>query len=454
MKILIIGAGPGGYEAALYAAKRGADVTLVEQNRLGGTCLNAGCIPTKSLLASTDALYAVEQAGNFGISAAVNGRDFAAVYARKDKVVSGLVSGIDYLMNAAKVHVVYGRGVLVDSSTVRVQKDEELFTADSIILATGSVPSVPEVFIHDSEFVLNSDEVLSLTDAPSSIIIVGGGVIGCEIGQFLRRMGSDVVIIEMMPHLLPLEDSDCAKVLERRFRRERIQFVCGKGVKTVEKTASSVRVVLEDGSSYEAQKALVATGRSPATKGIGLETAGITADKRGYIPVDDFMRTSVPGIYAIGDIVATPQLAHVAAKEGLTAVDHIFGDAHAMSYNAVPRCVYTDPEVACVGLTEDDAQKNGVTYSAGRFDFIALGKAKTSGKTDGFVKILVDEHDVVLGASITGAHATELIQTLTLAVELRLTSAQIGGCIFPHPTMSEAIMEAAHNAHSAHHSNP
>lgn len=450
MKITVIGAGPGGYEAAIYAAKKGAQVTLIEKGKVGGTCLNMGCIPTKALLASGDALYEVEKAKDFGIlTEGVPAPDQQAIIARKDKVVSALVKGVEQLLDANGVALLRGTARIQGPGRVTVQTETgpENVDADAIILATGSVPAVPGFIPYDGKGVITSDEFLSLDKMPAALVIVGGGVIGCEMGQYAARMGGKVTIVEMLPHLLPQEDEDTAAALERRFRRDKIKVMAGVGIAEVQQTEGGVRAVLADGTALDADMLLVSTGRRPYTEGLGLQEAGIKTDEKGFVPVDGTMQTAVPGIYAIGDIVPTPQLAHVAAKEGFVAVDNILGNKKEMDYRAVPRCVYTAPEVAAVGSTEMELTAQGRAYKAGRFDNIALGKAKAAGKTEGFVKVLTDAQDIVVGAAIVGAHATDMLQLLTTAVQLRLTAAELGGCIFPHPTMSEGVMEALHDLH-------
>lgn len=451
MRVTVIGAGPGGYEAALYAAKCGCQVTLVEKDKLGGTCLNKGCIPTKSLLAVTDNLHGLHLAEGYGIHTHGGATPvFAKAFDRKNEIVSSLVAGVEFLMKANQVQVISGTARLKGKDTVAVMKNNggvEMVTADRIILATGSVPAMPQMFGYDGKQVISSDEALSLTEMPRSIVIVGGGVIGCEIGQFLRRMGCEVTIVEMLPHLLPHEDKDVARVLERQFKQEGIRVICGQMVASVEKQKQQVQVVLQDGTVLLAEKALISIGRSPATTHIGLDSVGIVRDERGYIPVDGRMRTKAEGIYAIGDIVATAQLAHVAVREAFVAVDDIVGQGGDIDYRAVPRCVYTSPEVASVGLTEEQAKEKDISVAVGRYDFKTLGKAKAAGKPDGFVKILTDERDVVVGGAVVGAGATELLQSITMAVQLGITAKQLGEIIYPHPTLCEAIMEAAHDVH-------
>ena len=452
MKITVVGAGPGGYEAAIMAAKLGAEVTVIEKKTPGGTCLNRGCIPTKALLATADVLETIHNAKAFGIN--VDGTvaaDFEAIMERKAKVVSSLVKGIEYLFNANNVTMIKGTGKLVDKNTVAVLKDDgstETIATDKIILATGSVPIVPAMFQFDGKKVISSDEVLELQELPESMIIVGGGVIGCEIGQFLSRMGTQITIVEMVDQILPLEDAETAKQLARQFKKDKIKVLTGNGIISVEMTETGVKANLANGKSVEAEVMLVAIGRRSFHDHLNAQGAGVALDERGRIKVNDKMETNVAGIYAIGDIVATPLLAHVAAKEGIVAAyNAVKGAGKTVAYKAVPRCVYTEPEVAGVGLTERECEAQGIAYKVGQFDFRALGKAQAMSKILGFVKIIVDANDVIIGAAVVGAHATDLLAELSLAVHLGLTAEQIGDCIHAHPTLSEAIMEAAHDVH-------
>ena len=451
MKVIVLGAGPGGYEAALYAAKRGHEVTLIEKNKLGGTCLNCGCIPTKALLACSDVLYSVQVAKDFGIQHEGASVSFQTIMTRKAGIVNGLVNGIGFLMGQNHVNVVNGYGRLAGAGAVEVELADgtkETYTADKIILATGSTEAVPPIFPYDGVNVITSKEVLELDELPESIAIVGGGVIGCEVGQFLARLGSKVTIIEMMEHVLPAEDKDVARVLNQSLKKDGATVLCGVAVQSMEVADGSVAVKLSNGETVVAKKALIAIGRKPNTRDIGLETVGIKTNERGFIPVSAAMETNVENIYAIGDIVPSAQLAHVASKEGFVAVDHLSGKENvSMTYHAIPRCVYTDPEVAAVGITEDAAKKQGLQFTKGTFDFTALGKAKAAGKTNGFAKVLADENGVIVGASIVGAHASDMLSMMTLAVELGLTVDQVNSSIFPHPSMSEAIMEAVHDTH-------
>lgn len=451
MKIAVIGGGPGGYEAAIMAAKKGAEVTVIEKDRVGGTCLNRGCIPTKALLASSEVIHTMKEAGKQGINilGEVN-MDYSFMVDRKDGIVNGLINGIEFLFRSNNVKKVNGKGKLVDKNTVEIEKPDgttETDHFDYIILATGSVPVCPGIFKYDGRRVITSDEILNLKTPPKSLILVGGGVIGCEIGQYLRRMGTEVTIVEMLPQILPLEDEDVAKQLLRQFKREKIQVITGDGIASVDNNEDSVIANLQSGVSIKADMMLVAIGRRGYTEDLGLENAGIFVDGKGRVLTDATMKTNVNNIYAIGDIVNSPLLAHVASKEGLTAVYNIFGKKKEMSYKAVPRCVYTIPEVAGVGQTVSELKSKGAEYRVGTFDFKSLGKAQCMGKTEGFMKVITDTNDVIIGAAIVGAHATDLLAELSLAVHLGLTAKQVGDVIHPHPTLSEGIMEALHDVH-------
>lgn len=451
MKIVVIGGGPGGYVAALKAAMLGADVTVVEKGKVGGTCLNVGCIPTKALLACSDVLNTVKEAKKFGINFEADVKaDFAAIMERKEKVVTNLVKGIEYLFESKGVKLVRGSGRLVSNKEVEVTKEDgtkESIQADKIILATGSIPVVPRFLPYDGKNVMTSDEVLNLKEQPKSMIVVGGGVIGCEIGQFLSRLGTEVKIVEMLPQLLPLEDEDTAKILQRSFKQGKIKFFVGDGISTVEVGEGNVVATLQSGKKVEAEKMLVAIGRRPYTDGLGLEELGIQAD-RGKVIVNEYLETNIEGVYAIGDLTISPDLAHVASRQGIVAVENaILDKKKKMSYKAVPGCVFTEPEVASVGMKEKQAKEAGINYKVGKFDFRGLGKAQAMGKLQGFVKVITDEKDVIIGAAIIGERAADMLGELTVACELGLTAEQVGEVIHPHPTLCEGIMEALHDVH-------
>ncbi|MBI6873913.1 dihydrolipoyl dehydrogenase [Clostridium aciditolerans] len=451
MKLVVIGGGPGGYVAALKAAMLGAEVTIVEKGKVGGTCLNVGCIPTKALLACSDILNTVKEAKKYGIQ--IEGdikADFATIIERKEKVVTQLVKGIEFLFESKGVKLVRGLGKLVSNKEVEVTKEDgtkESIQADKIILATGSVPVVPKFLPYDGKNVMTSDEVLNLKEQPKSIIVVGGGVIGCEIGQFLNRLGTEVKIVEMLPQLLPLEDEDVAKILQRSFKQEKLKFFVGDGISTVEVEDGKVIAILSSGKKVEAEKMLVAIGRRPYTDGLGLEELGIQTE-RGRVIVNEYLESSVEGIYAIGDLTIGPDLAHLASRQGIVAIENaVLDKKKKVSYKAVPGCIFTEPEVASVGMKEKQAGEAGINYKVGKFDFRGLGKAQAMGKFQGFVKVITDEKDVIIGASIIGERASDMLGELTLACELGLTAEQVGEVIHPHPTLCEGIMEALHDVH-------
>ena len=451
MKLVVIGGGPGGYVAALKAAMLGAEVTIVEKGKVGGTCLNVGCIPTKALLACSDILNTVKEAKKYGIQ--IEGdikADFTTIIERKEKVITQLVKGIEFLFESKGVKLVRGLGKLVSNKEVEVTKEDgtkESIQADKIILATGSVPVVPKFLPYDGKNVMTSDEVLNLKEQPKSIIVVGGGVIGWEIGQFLNRLGTEVKIVEMLPQLLPLEDEDVAKILQRSFKQEKLKFFVGDGISTVEVEDGKVIATLSSGKKVEAEKMLVAIGRRPYTDGLGLEELGIQAE-RGRVIVNEYLESSVEGIYAIGDLTIGPDLAHLASRQGIVAVENaVLDKKKKVSYKAIPGCIFTEPEVASVGMKEKQAGEAGINYKVGKFDFRGLGKAQAMGKFQGFVKVITDEKDVIIGASIIGERASDMLGELTLACELGLTAEQVGEVIHPHPTLCEGIMEALHDVH-------
>jgi len=455
-RIVVLGAGPGGYVGAIKAAKMGAEVTLVEKDTVGGTCLNRGCIPTKALLASSDVLTNIRQAKDFGIIVEGDVKpDINFIVDRKDKIVERLVSGIEFLLNKNNVRLVKGTGKITDKNKVTVTKDDgttEDIEADAIIIATGSLPARIPIFPYDGEKVITSDEALNLRQIPKSMIIVGAGVIGCEFAMFFNTLGTSITMVEMMDHVLPLEDREIGQEMEKVMKRKKIKLMLKAKIERVEKTDSGVKAIFGDGKEIEADMMLVAIGRQANIAGLGLEELGVAVE-RGRILVDDYMQTNVENIYAIGDVVPGAQLAHLASAEAECAVENIMGHKCEMNYQAVPRGVFTDPEVSGVGLTEEEAIARGYTVKKGDFAFKGLGKAQAMGQFVGKVKVIVDEKtDKLLGASIIGPHATDLIHELAVGVRYGLTAEQLGRVIHSHPTLSEAVMEALQdvNGLSAH----
>lgn len=448
MRIIIIGGGPGGYVAAIKAAMSVADVTIIEKSKIGGTCLNVGCIPTKALLASSEVLSQIENASKFGLEVEGNVKiNFNEIMSRKDKIVTQLVSGIEFLFNKKGVNYIKGFGSLMNKNTIKVEKEDgttEILQGDRIILATGSVPVVPKLFPYDGMKVVTSDELLNIKKLPKSIIIVGGGPIGCEIGQFFRKLGTEITIVEMKSHIVPLEDEDVAKQLARSFKMDKIKVIANDAITNVTIEGNDVVAELGSGKLIKSELMLVAVGRKPYFQGLGLENIGIKTEK-GKICVNDNMETNVSGIFAIGDLVDSPALAHVAEKEGIIAVENALGKNKIISYKAVPNCVFTEPEIASVGINEEMAKEKKIEYKIGKFDFRSLGKAQAIGKIQGFVKIIADSDNKIIGASIVGPHATDMLGELTLAVQYELNIDSLSDIIYPHPTLSEAVMEALHS---------
>ena len=451
--VAILGSGPGGYAAAIHAAQAGLKTAIIEkQPRLGGTCTLVGCIPTKALLQSAAVVEAVRGAGEHGVQVGAPVVDMAGVLARKRKIVDASSNGVSFLMKKNKVDVIHGFGRVAAPGKLEVQgEDGKTQTVEykNLILATGS--SVREIpgLESDGKVVLNSDQILELDRVPKSLIVVGAGAVGMEFASVFASFGSQVTIVELMPHLLPNEDEEISKEIERAYRKRKIDFLLETKVEALERRSNGVKatVVGKDGKKkeIEAEILLSAIGRKPMTEGIGLEKLGIQTE-RGFIPVDEMMRTKAPGVYAIGDIVPTPMLAHLAQHEAAVAVDHIAGkNPEPIRYDRCPSATYCSPEVASVGLTERAAREKGYDVRVGKFPFSAIGKARILGETSGMVRIVSDaKYDEVLGVHIVGPHATDLISEACAALRLESTSEDLVKTIHPHPTLSEAVGEAAY----------
>ena len=450
--VIVIGSGPGGYVAAIRAAHLGLKTAIVEKDKkLGGTCLLRGCIPTKSLLHSADLLEEIRHAKDFGIIAGDVSFDFGGVQKAREKVVQKSAAGVEYLMRQNKIEVFSGHGRLKNSTTVTVDgpSGKEELQAKNIILATGSVPrNVPFIKIDGKRFV-SSDEILELKEPPKSLIVLGAGAVGVEFASVYKRFGTEVTVVEMLDTLVPIEDTDVSREFEKLFKKRGVKAHLGTKLEKVETQGNSVVATLsKDGKTFTetAEMLLVAVGRAPVTQDVGLQAAGVTADKGGYIEVDGLMRTDVDNIYAIGDIVRTPWLAHIASAEGILAADHIAGhDPKPLNYLQTPSCTYSDPEVGSVGLTERAAKEKGYKVKVGKFPFAAIAKARIGGNTDGFVKIVSEErYDEILGVHIIGPHATDLIAEACVALRLECTTEELAHTIHAHPTLSEGVLEAAH----------
>ncbi len=453
--IAILGAGPGGYVAAIRAAQLGARVTVVENQALGGVCLNWGCIPSKALLSVVDLGDKIKKAGDLGIQVAGNvGYDPAVMVARKNKVVGTLVKGIATLFGTWGIEHLDGTGELLDARTIRVLKKDGAdtqVTADAVVIATGSSwPNLP-LFPIDGRQIITSKQALDLARIPPGLLIVGGGVEGCEFASLYSGLGTAVTIVELLPQLLPLEDEEIGRFMERELKKRGVDIRTGTTVEKVERREKSVHAILKDGSTITADQLLVSVGRGFNSRGIGLEKAGVLVGSRGEIQVNERMETNVHGVYAIGDVVGKAMLAHVASTQGKVAVENILGHDRCMNYDVVPAGIFTLPEIGRVGLTEQQAREQAVSrgrqadtaIKVGRFRYAGLGKAQGTGDITGLFKVIADaESGKLLGVHIVGAHAADLIHEATLAMQLGATVAQVADMIHAHPTLAEGMMEA------------
>lgn len=462
--VIVIGAGTGGYVAAIRAAQLGLSVAVVErQKTLGGTCLIWGCIPTKALLEHAHALKIAQAAKEWGLSG-IDGAavkiDMPAVHARKDKMVAGLTGGIEMLFKKNKVEWIKGTARLTGGKNVEVtlhDGGQQLLAArKEVIVATGSVPrSVPGIEV-DKKQIIFSDEAIHLKEVPKTVVVLGSGAVGVEFASIFKSYGSDVTVIELLPRLVPGEDEAISAELEKNFKRRGIKSYTNTKVTSAKAGAKGVEIEMTGGKTptLSVDMLLVATGRGPVTEGLGVEAVGLTLD-RGYVVVDQLFRSNVAGISAIGDVITMGgphyQLAHVSSMEGVLLAERIAGhDVRAINYDHVPRCTYCDPEIGSVGLTEAQAKQHGYEVRVGSFPFRALGRARMAGETDGFVKIVADKkYDEVLGVHIIGPRATELVAEAVLALRLECTVEELVKTIHAHPTMSEAVGEAAHAVHGA-----
>lgn len=449
--ILFLGSGPGGYVGALRAGRLGARVAIIEKNHVGGTCLNIGCIPTKALLSTVEVVESVKHGADFGINVEGYSIDFPKMMQRKDKVVQQLRKGVEFLFKKDNVRLLRGTGKMLDPHTVEIKGQDgktEKITSRSIIIATGSVPALlPVPGLEIGKSVWTSTEILSATAVPKSLLVVGGGYVGLEFGYTFAALGSDVTVVEMLPQIAGATDGEVAAELERVLKRAGLKILTNTTVIGAEdtKNGKKVKVKSSDGKEQdiEAEKVLIAVGRKPFTEGIGLEELGIN-NERGRIIVNERMQTNVPGVYAIGDCIGNPMLAHVASHEGLVAVANCLGHTEHMNYRAVPGVVFTHPEVASVGLTEEEArQQYGEDVRIGKFPFSANGKALGMGQRDGFVKVIAEpKYGELLGVHIIGPHATDMITEAVVAMQSEATVEDIAASIHPHPTLSEPIHEA------------
>lgn len=449
--IIIIGSGPGGYVAAIRASQLKMKVAVVEKSEIGGICLNWGCIPTKSLLKSSQVLDYIKHSSDYGIR--IEGEvkpDFNAIIARSRSVAEGMSKGVQFLFRKNNVALINGTAALASNNTVEVTEgsgERKIYSASHIILATGARSKELPGLSQDGKKIIGYREAMNLEKQPESMVVVGSGAIGSEFASFYQSLGTNVTLVEFMPRIVPNEDEEVSKQLERSFKKMKMRVLTDSSVESADTSGEKCMVKIKTPKGFEEVEADIvfsAVGVTTNLEGLGLEKAGVTTEK-GKVIVDDFYRTNVEGIYAIGDIVHGPALAHVASAEGITCVEKIAGlDPEPVDYGNIPACTYTNPEIASCGLTESAAREAGYDIKVGKFPFTASGKASASGARDGFVKLIFDSvYGELLGAHMIGANVTEMISEIVLARKLETTAHEIIKAIHPHPTMSEAVMEAA-----------
>lgn len=451
--LIVIGAGPGGYVAAIRGAQLGMKVACIDENaELGGTCLRVGCIPSKALLESSERYYEAKKGAlsEHGISVGEVRLDLGALLARKDKVVSQLTGGVAFLFKKNGVTPYRGRGRLVAAGSVEVSSPgggTEVLTARHVLIATGSVPATIPGVVLDGDRIGTSTEALAYPTVPEHLVVIGAGYIGLEMGSVWARLGSKVTVLEYMKEFLPAVDTEIAKLAQRAFTRQGLKIQLGVKVTGASAQGDRVTVSYEENGeakSVEGDRVLVATGRRPNTEGLGARELGVGIDRRGFIEVDAHYRTAVPGVWAIGDVIPGPMLAHKAEEEGVAAVEHMAGLPGHVNYEAIPGIVYTHPEVAGVGKTEQQLQAEGVPYKKGTFPFSANGRAKAMADTDGMVKILAHaETDRILGFHVIGPHASDLAAEGAVAIEFSASAEDLARSVHAHPTLSEVVKEAA-----------
>ena len=446
--LIVIGGGPGGYVAAIRAAQLNKKVALVESSHLGGICLNWGCIPTKALLKNAEVFELIKDSKKYGIDIKDYSVNWVKVIKRSRDIANRMGKGIQFLMKKNKIDVINGFGKIIDNKTIEVSNEssKEKFSTEFIIISTGASPNYFPGMEPDGKNIITYKDALVIDKPPKHIVIIGAGAIGIEFAYFFNTFGSEVTIVEAQPNILPNEDIDISKELQRIFKSKKINIKTGVKVKNISNKGKAITVNLED-SKISCDKVLVAVGVKANLSNLGLKNNNVKTDK-GWISTNEFMQTNIDNIFAIGDVAGPPWLAHVASAEAITAVEYICNhSSKPMKYDNIPGCTYCHPEVASVGLTEKDAIDKGFKIKVGKFPLRALGKAVAIGQTDGFVKIIFDEkYGELLGCHIIGANATDLISEISLARDLETTYNEILNSIHPHPTLSEAIMEATADA--------
>ena len=442
-RVVVLGGGPGGDVAALRAAQMGAQVTLVERADLGGTCLNWGCSPTKALLAAADLLRKIREAKDFGILVGEVGYDFAAMMARKEDIVTTMRGGVQGACERKGVTVLKGQGI-IDGDAVVV--DGTRVEYDHLVVATGTEPAGLPGIDMDHPAVLTSNDILVMPEVPETLLILGAGVIGCEFASLFQPLGVKVTMVEMLPRILAGIDNRTAKQFQKYLAKDGAEIHLGRRLEEVTSYSDTgVTVKLDDGTEISAEKMLISIGRKPQTRDIGLEAAGVLVNERGHIEVDEFLRTANPKVWAVGDCIGGMQLAHLASAEGARAAENILGPHQVpMDRTVVPSCIYTHPEIATVGLNRDTAEEQGLKIKVGQARFAGSGKALGEGESDGFAQLIADaDTDLLLGATIMGAHAVEMIHEVGVAISDGYTMRDLGEIIHAHPTISEMVMDAA-----------